>query len=658
MSIQETYLSGIAAAIREVEGSEGSIVAKDFESRIKKIGVDHTAAIADLNSSHQSELAKYDTVQLGCDPSGLVTAVCGDTTGTLQLETQTEASITPTQETQVVVSAGKYTTGDISVAGDSNLVAENIAEGISIFGIEGTHFGGVDTSDATATADDIVDGESAYVNGEQVVGTLIAYKPITNGTSMPAESYWGWLVPGDTRMVAMDNTGPAATTLNGFEWGGLSATSGSSVCRGGTYGDGIYLAIVDVSEYQTGGTGDSAATVVTQRGSVLYSTNGIKWTSSFDSSDFTNANLLVFGAGKYILLRAQGFAYSADGRTWSDIESLPISAQRWMGAAWGNDRMIVVGSGADSFLCTTDGISWSIIAPPDSKLFCDICYGDGKFVAVTTSGESYTSEDGTSWAGGETSDVWAGTCKITYGDGVFVCCPMSGSTAYYSVDGLLWESAELPHDVDWGDLAYAFGKFFLVAYNSAVVVYSYDGVNWSDNYHDLVDHNGESYTDLGDATPSDVARGKIFSSSYGVKIVGTATTQIEEDTSTEVTEVTEVITTAAFSTSTPYTLSFSVSQNIASISSVSFYCFNAITNSGVTTTCHFHGVYPSYVDGTSGTAAQSFVDSLSATSVGIATVTPSFSGKDVTITLTSNAGRGITTMAYVSHYVRITYIPE
>ena len=58
---------------------------------------------------------------------------------------------------------------------DENLKAENIAEGVEVLGIEGTFKGGVNTSDATATNDDLLLGKTAYANEQKIVGTIEDY---------------------------------------------------------------------------------------------------------------------------------------------------------------------------------------------------------------------------------------------------------------------------------------------------------------------------------------------------------------------------------------------------------------------------------------------------------------------------------------------------
>jgi len=81
--------------------------------------------------------------------TGLVTATTTVTAGyqgastksnTLQLITQAAQTITP-GTTNITIAAGKYLTGTQTIAGDSNLVSENIAEGVSIFGVTGAHNG-------------------------------------------------------------------------------------------------------------------------------------------------------------------------------------------------------------------------------------------------------------------------------------------------------------------------------------------------------------------------------------------------------------------------------------------------------------------------------------------------------------------------------------
>ena len=123
----------------------------------------------------------------GLVTSGVTTSgyISNSATKTLQLNTKSAATITPTTTDQTV-SAGQYLVGAQTIQGDVNLIPANIASGVSIFGVTGTYQGGggTDTSDATATEADIVNGKTAYVNGTKLTGTLVVQNYYT-GTTTP-----------------------------------------------------------------------------------------------------------------------------------------------------------------------------------------------------------------------------------------------------------------------------------------------------------------------------------------------------------------------------------------------------------------------------------------------------------------------------------------
>ena len=106
--------------------------------------------IANPNDGN-SPRVEVATPMIDVSAGGLVTATTeqekgyvpgGTKSATHQLTTQGAKTVTPGTTAQTAVASGRYTTGAVQVAGDANLVPENIAEGVSIFGVTGTHSGG------------------------------------------------------------------------------------------------------------------------------------------------------------------------------------------------------------------------------------------------------------------------------------------------------------------------------------------------------------------------------------------------------------------------------------------------------------------------------------------------------------------------------------
>lgn len=92
-------------------------------------------------------------------------------------------TVIPTTEEQLFKS-DKHGYDEVTVKGvtaniDENIKPEHIKEGVTILGVEGEYFG-IDTTDATATAEDLLEGKTAYVNGEQITGTIKQYDELSD----------------------------------------------------------------------------------------------------------------------------------------------------------------------------------------------------------------------------------------------------------------------------------------------------------------------------------------------------------------------------------------------------------------------------------------------------------------------------------------------
>lgn len=185
--------------------------ADDLRSGKQLVGADGSIVTGTLPEVIQA------TPTISVSSGGLITASAtqsggivegGTKSSTKQLTTQAAKTVTPGTTNQTAVASGRYTTGAVTVKGDSNLKAENIAEGVSIFGVTGKHSGGGETVVGTIRATSM----SAYIN-------LVVY-------TMPAGAQWATGAPTITGVEILKGTAVYINTTRSISVsGGLTEVS-------------------------------------------------------------------------------------------------------------------------------------------------------------------------------------------------------------------------------------------------------------------------------------------------------------------------------------------------------------------------------------------------------------------------------------------------
>lgn len=208
------------------------------------------------------------TPTIAVSSGGLITVTSKQTEGYVkagtktpikQLDVQGTKTITPSTSSQTAVSAYKFTTGAITVAGDVNLTAANIKAGTKIFGVTGTHASQKIEQTKTVDLSMASGNQTVTPDSGKVLNKVIVNKPST-------------LIPANIKKDV--NIGGIVGTL---ESGGGSPSTGetTTVNVNLTYNEEIYV---------------EDGTVI----AIWETTEGIKCSDAYDISlNFTLSGVLI-----------------------------------------------------------------------------------------------------------------------------------------------------------------------------------------------------------------------------------------------------------------------------------------------------------------------------------------------------------------------------
>lgn len=189
------FLTDVASAIKTKKGDSTAIAAEDFDTEILALptGIDTSDATATADDIVLNKTAYVDGVKItgtvyecttkdGFDGNAAEEGtIHGSPALGLIGDVYTNLLFRPNSKCEVMVP-------DSVIAPIIGLVANKIKQGEVILGVTGS-YAGTDTSDATATASDILDSETAYAGGVKLTGTIPVYDSNTQYTADVTQTF-------------------------------------------------------------------------------------------------------------------------------------------------------------------------------------------------------------------------------------------------------------------------------------------------------------------------------------------------------------------------------------------------------------------------------------------------------------------------------------
>ena len=221
-------------------------------------------------------------------------------------------------------------------------------------------------------------------------------------------------------------------------------------------------------------TNDTQTASVTLKGNV----DAEDGPTSFTLDDDTNYSVRVKyssadpAAGPSEWSDVNNFKTCDAGKVWVGVEA--PGNDKWRSITYGDGKFVAVATSGNSRIMyaidPTDENNWELVEAPEMNNWRSVTYGDGKFVAVSNTNRIMWATDPTdasNWkiviAPGDAT--WS---SVAYGDGKFVAVAYGGTNrimwATDPTDASNWKAVTEPESNNWGSVAY--GNNYFVAVSS------------------------------------------------------------------------------------------------------------------------------------------------------------------------------------------------
>ena len=211
--------------------------------------------------------------------------------------------------------------------------------------------------------------------------------------------------------------------------------------------------------------------------SVVTTQDAINWARQPTFND-TRPDAITYANNLFIALGdmyACKIATSSDGTNWTK-RLVSGDSSSFSGAIYGNGKFIAVGS-SGKVATSPDGFNWTVSTPGAWGESGGIAFGANRFVTVDSdAGIPYMSTDGINWTATAAPGTGSGLFGPAFGQNTFVAVGWAGKVITSS-DGTTWASATSSVSDLLTGIAFANSQFVAVGDNGTVVTSS-DGLNW------------------------------------------------------------------------------------------------------------------------------------------------------------------------------------